>query len=321
MSSETNTLYLIYDGECILCNACAKLIKIKKSVGHLEIINARSPHPLVNEVLNAGYNLNEGIIVKFNDQFYYGTDAVNLLALIGSPADIFNKINVALFKSTILSKIFYPIFKLIRTLLLRWRRTPLINTSQMLGQMIFSNDFNHLPLVFKKHYSNKSFSADAIATEGIMNVEFIKWLRPVLRLVKILPTSAGCNIPVLVDFVSNANSNLIAMDRTFKFPEHAYHLNTKIGAIKRNKIIEFIRFGFGIQMDCHYDGNNKIIIKYQHYVLKLFSMLLPLPLGPILGRVYAEEEVVSDNEFKILMQINHPLLGRLFQYDGIFTIK
>ncbi len=46
-----NTLYLIYDGDCILCRNSAQAVKIKKSIGNLEIINARSDHPLVIEAL------------------------------------------------------------------------------------------------------------------------------------------------------------------------------------------------------------------------------------------------------------------------------
>lgn len=60
--SDTNILYLIYDGDCILCRNSAKALKISKAVGRIEIINARSSHPLVTEASGSGYNLNEGFL-------------------------------------------------------------------------------------------------------------------------------------------------------------------------------------------------------------------------------------------------------------------
>jgi predicted DCC family thiol-disulfide oxidoreductase YuxK len=47
--SKTDILYLIYDGECILCKNTALVFRMKKSVGRLEIINARDAGPLVEE--------------------------------------------------------------------------------------------------------------------------------------------------------------------------------------------------------------------------------------------------------------------------------
>lgn len=120
--SDTNNskdiLYLIYDGDCPICAYCSKVLKIRSSVGHLEIINARIPHPLVEEVMNKGYDLNEGFIVKFQDKYYHGQEAVHFLSLVGTSSDFFNKLNVFIFKSTTLSKILYPILRTIRNLLL-----------------------------------------------------------------------------------------------------------------------------------------------------------------------------------------------------------
>lgn len=102
-------IYLIYDGECLLCRQSAKALRLKKTVGQLTIINARTEHPLVNEVMKKGYDLNEGIIVKYNEQFYYGTDAIHMLALLSSPVGIFNRLNAYLFKYKLLTKLLYRI--------------------------------------------------------------------------------------------------------------------------------------------------------------------------------------------------------------------
>jgi len=75
LKNINNIIYLIYDGDCILCSNSAKALKIKKSVGELQTINARTNHQLVNEAIDKGYDLNEGIIVKYNNKFYHGAEA------------------------------------------------------------------------------------------------------------------------------------------------------------------------------------------------------------------------------------------------------
>ena len=120
-NEKKDIIYLIYDGNCILCSKCAIALRIKKSVGNLQLINARTRHPLINEAINKGYDLDEGMIVKYDNKYYHGADAVHILALLSSPINLFNKLNAFIFKSTILSAIFYPVFKFVRLLLLMIR--------------------------------------------------------------------------------------------------------------------------------------------------------------------------------------------------------
>ena len=53
---NNNIIYLIYDGECPICNYTAKVIKLRQAVGKLEIINARIKHPLIDEVNNHNFD-------------------------------------------------------------------------------------------------------------------------------------------------------------------------------------------------------------------------------------------------------------------------
>lgn len=116
MSKET--LYLIYDGQCPICSRVAIVIKIRQAVGKLEIINAREKHPLVIEAQKQGFDLDQGIVVKYQGRSYHGQDAMHMLAMLGSPIGWFNKINVLIFKSKIMIAICYPIFKFVRRCLL-----------------------------------------------------------------------------------------------------------------------------------------------------------------------------------------------------------
>ena len=76
---DKNTLYLIYD-ECPLCRISAHALNIKKAVGNLILINARELHPLVSSAYARGFDPDLGIIVIYNDQYYFGADAAHFLA-------------------------------------------------------------------------------------------------------------------------------------------------------------------------------------------------------------------------------------------------
>jgi len=124
------TIWLIYDGECPICSPTANAIKIKKAAGDLMLINARESHPIVKEVIQQGLNLDEGFVVKTNDQYYHGAEAMNFLALIGTRSDWFNRINVLLFSNKTMAKIFYPAFRAMRNIVLKLNGIKKINRNR-----------------------------------------------------------------------------------------------------------------------------------------------------------------------------------------------
>ena len=71
------------------------------------------------QLRNQYFDLNNGILVKYQGSLYYGSDAMHLLALLGSPVNLFNKINEILFKFKIVKFLGHPIFKFIRSCLLK----------------------------------------------------------------------------------------------------------------------------------------------------------------------------------------------------------
>lgn len=117
-------VYLIYDGDCLLCRNSARVVKIRESIGSLLLINAREQHPMVQEAKQEGYDLNEGILIKYRQQYYFGADAIHFLALVGSPNDLFNKINAHIFKFKWIAYCLYPFMKCIRNFLLFIQKTP-----------------------------------------------------------------------------------------------------------------------------------------------------------------------------------------------------
>ena len=120
-------VWLVYDGECPICRPTANALKIRAAVGELILVNARNPHPIMQELKQAGLNIDDGMVVKINNTLYHGAEAQHVLAMIGTNQDWFNRINVWLFRSRLTAKLIYPVMRSIRLAVLKMKRISKIN--------------------------------------------------------------------------------------------------------------------------------------------------------------------------------------------------
>lgn len=120
LSENLNSdVWLVYDGECPVCKTYVKYIRIKEAVGTLHLVDARMPSAIMREITAAGLDIDQGMVVKFKDIIYYGPDAINMLTLLSTPSGLFNRINYYVFSTKLGSKIFYPIGKAFRNMVLK----------------------------------------------------------------------------------------------------------------------------------------------------------------------------------------------------------
>lgn len=117
--AANDDIWVVYDGECLLCNAFVLRYRIQQVVRQMHLIDARMPDPLVDEVRRAGLDLDSGMVVKLKGRFYHGADAINALAILGSDNTLFNRINRALFRRPQVARLIYPLLVQGRLLLLR----------------------------------------------------------------------------------------------------------------------------------------------------------------------------------------------------------
>ena len=112
-------ILLVYDRECPACNAYCQVVRIRESVGDLRIVDARENSEVMNEITAQGLDIDQGMVLKMGNQFYYGSDAIYTLALIGSRSGVFNRLNYWIFKSKIASTILYPLLRFLRNWMLK----------------------------------------------------------------------------------------------------------------------------------------------------------------------------------------------------------
>jgi len=126
-------LLLVYDKECPACNNYCKMVRIRESVGQLQLVDAREDTPIMQEITAAGLDIDDGMVLKMGSQLYYGSDAIHALSLISSRSGLFNRLNYWVFKSEKVSHVIYPIMRAGRAVLLKLLRKTKINNLDVAG--------------------------------------------------------------------------------------------------------------------------------------------------------------------------------------------
>ena len=64
---QPSRAWIVYDGQCPFCSRYVQLLRLRESLGRVELVNARHRGPIVDEVVRAGLDLDEGMILKLGD--------------------------------------------------------------------------------------------------------------------------------------------------------------------------------------------------------------------------------------------------------------
>jgi predicted DCC family thiol-disulfide oxidoreductase YuxK len=102
-------VWIVYDGECPFCSSFVTLYRLRASGRTVHLVDARGGGMPVAEIRRLGFDLNAGMVVRYRDHFYWGAEAMNLLAILGSDATLFNRLNGMLFRHPTLARLLYPL--------------------------------------------------------------------------------------------------------------------------------------------------------------------------------------------------------------------
>ena len=114
-------LLILYDGECPFCSHYVQRLHVQAHCGEVKLVDARLNDATAQFYWQQGYNLDEGMIALWDDRVYYGADAVNLLAQLADPDDVFNRLHRWLMAQPKMAGLFYPLFKRARRLALAFK--------------------------------------------------------------------------------------------------------------------------------------------------------------------------------------------------------
>lgn len=79
---------IYYDGECPFCTSYVGMLQLRRQVGTVALIDARSNDPRLEYIRSAGLNLDNGMAVRHGGKIYHGADAVWILATLSQRGGI-----------------------------------------------------------------------------------------------------------------------------------------------------------------------------------------------------------------------------------------
>jgi predicted DCC family thiol-disulfide oxidoreductase YuxK len=112
-------LIVVYDGECPYCRNYVRLMALRKAVGHVDLINARTPDPAVRRLVELGYDLNEGMAAIYGGKIYYGSDSIVLLSSMAHETGWLGRLVAILLRDPNRARLLYPIMKVGRRVTLK----------------------------------------------------------------------------------------------------------------------------------------------------------------------------------------------------------
>ena len=84
---------LVYDQACPVCRTDCQATRIRAAAGELQLVNARESGRILQEITARGLDIDRGMVLKLDDQFYHGAAAIHVLALPGTRPGRFNRLN------------------------------------------------------------------------------------------------------------------------------------------------------------------------------------------------------------------------------------
>ena len=130
-------LLLVYDKQCPACDYYCQLIRINETVGELTLIDARDNNPIMEKITAQGLDIDQGMILVIDGKLYYGSEAIQALALLSSRSGLFNRLNYQIFKYPAVAKKLYPLLRMSRNILLKILHKTKINNLNLKNNQYF----------------------------------------------------------------------------------------------------------------------------------------------------------------------------------------
>ena len=108
---------LIYDGECPVCTAYS--CNVDAGPAQVRRVNARSGNAEVQKAIEAGVDLDDGMVVLHQGKLYHGADAMHRMAMLSPKSGLRNRINRLMFGNLAVARATYPVLRAGRNTLLR----------------------------------------------------------------------------------------------------------------------------------------------------------------------------------------------------------
>ena len=182
-------------------------------------------------------------------------------------------------------------------------------------------DFHNLHEAVRKHYGER-----AVDVSGTMDVIYVKKMIKPLALVSSwlfrAPVPHAGRAVEMSLHTRVDDSGAMRWVRTFfnnpSFPKDVSFASRMVFS-GDHRIIEFTRFGLGVESDLRVDGEGSLVYLIRRYVVRMpFLRLMvrfPTWLSPF-GGGRTKEIGETEHSFRVEFEMSHPIFGRTLGYTG-----
>lgn len=126
------------------------------------------------------------------------------------------------------------------------------------------------------------------------------------------------NFPVDIQVYSKENSPYIYKQRIYKLPNRApIQFTSYMKESEKGEVLEYVGAGFGMKL-LVFEKDGNLHFKSDGYFLDIGFFRIPLPdvLSP--GNTYLTHVNEGSNQFRIRIDIDHKIFGKMFVQSGVF---
>lgn len=99
---------IYYDGECPFCTRYTTLLRLRESVGDVDLVNVRDDAVARQTLQASGYDLDRGMVLDLDGRLYAGANAMHILAMLSGRSGFLNRVVASVFRFAWLATLLYP---------------------------------------------------------------------------------------------------------------------------------------------------------------------------------------------------------------------
>lgn len=197
-------------------------------------------------------------------------------------------------------------------------------TQEPILKVALGPDWELLPEVLQKGFTLYPGRDCEVRLKGTMYEVSYPWFARLFiypgQLFGALVPWQGRNVPIRIDIRTHASdSRFMYWHRAHAFVQSPEFLfSSKMEYLEGRDLIERVRFGLGLRMRVRVE-NRQLIFESVCYQWDFLGLRLRIPNWLLLGRGRIVEREISPEQFEMFFDITHPLWGRTFTYNGIFS--
>ncbi|NRB38079.1 MAG: DUF4166 domain-containing protein [Pseudomonadales bacterium] len=163
----------------------------------------------------------------------------------------------------------------------------------------------------------------SVCYQGVMSYVFLSFFGLLLaHLLRFIGTPLalynGKNIPVVVNVYPAENDVGLIWDRAYDYPNKKSHRVKSTKIIETDAgLIECVGAGFVMQLKA-YEHEGALCFESSQFYWKIGLYKLQMPEWLTPGKTWVIQRAIDNEQFQFYLNVTHPLLGLMYEQDGIF---